>query len=335
MTKSERIIEVDNLSKTYNGTVKAVDRVSFYVNKGEIFGFLGPNGAGKTTTIKMLTTIIDPTGGNATVCGYSIKTEQAEVRASIGVAPQEYTSDEDLTGYDNILLMADLYGIPRKTSTGRIKELLDLVELGTVADRKVSTYSGGMRRRLELATSLVNYPPILFLDEPTLGLDVQTRTAIWAYIKKLKEKYGMTLFLTTHYMEEADSLCDRIAIIDHGHIIKIGSPNTLKTAIGGDVIQLEVSNDDAKLLTALKNIMGVKNVAIVGKEYRIKTKSAETLTPKLITALSSKGYHVIKLSMAKPSLDEVYLEYTGRSLRDEQSGFDRMAQSRMFGAARR
>jgi ABC-2 type transport system ATP-binding protein len=204
------IITVENLSKTF-GTLKAVDNVSFTVKEGEIFGFLGPNGAGKTTTINMLTTLLKPTSGKAVVCGFSIFKDANEVRRSVGVVPQEYTADEDMSGINNIILCADLYGMPRSDSKAHAKELLKLVELEDAANRKVSTYSGGMRRRLELACGLINYPKLLFLDEPTLGLDVQTRAAVWKYIKTLKEEYRMTLFLTTHYLEEADSLCERVA----------------------------------------------------------------------------------------------------------------------------
>ena len=216
---------MENLTKTFDGKVIAVDGVSFEVKQGEIFGFLGPNGAGKSTTINMLTTLLPPTSGKAEVCGFDIHKHPNEVRRSVGVVPQDYTADEDMTGYENILLCGDLYGLPRSDSKPHAVELLQLVELQDAAKRKVSTFSGGMRRRLELACGLINYPKLLFLDEPTLGLDVQTRTAVWKYIRQLKQDYNMTLFMTTHYLEEADGLCDRIAIIDHGHIIKIGTPD--------------------------------------------------------------------------------------------------------------
>jgi len=193
------IVKVEGLSKSF-GQLKAVDGVSFEVHEGEIFGFLGPNGAGKTTTINMLTTLLSSSGGSATIDGLDIHKHATEVRRTVGVVPQEYTADEDLTGLQNILLCADLYGIPRSNSKPHAMELLKLVELKDAADRKVSTYSGGMRRRLELACGLINYPKLLFLDEPTLGLDVQTRTAVWNYIRMLKEEYRMTLFLTTHYL---------------------------------------------------------------------------------------------------------------------------------------
>jgi ABC-2 type transport system ATP-binding protein len=249
------IIRVDKLSKTFNdGKIKAVDNVSFEVKEGEIFGFLGPNGAGKTTTINMLTTLLKPSSGNAEVCGYDIRKHSNEVRRAVGVVPQEYTADEEMTGYDNIILCADLYGMPRSDSKPHADELLGLVELHDAARRKVSTYSGGMRRRLELACGLINYPKLLFLDEPTLGLDVQTRAAVWKYIRMLKEQYRMTLFLTTHYMEEADTLCDRIAIIDHGHIVKTGSPEELKASVGGDVITVTVKEKEPDLSAEIAQI---------------------------------------------------------------------------------
>ncbi len=329
------IIRVKNLSKTFNSKTKAVDGISFSVKEGEIFGFLGPNGAGKTTTIKMLTTLIRPTSGDATILGHSIRHAAQKVRALVGVVPQEFTADEDLTGFDNALLVADLYGIPRKIAGSTIEKLMKLVELTDAMKRKVSTYSGGMRRRLELAIGLINHPKVLFLDEPTLGLDVQTRTAVWDYIKKLKNDYKMTLFMTTHYLEEADSLCDRIAIMDRGKIIKIDSPNRLKASVGGDIIQLSVSNEKSNLNELFKKIKGVKTVEKIGNVYRIKSKASELVAPKLIALVASKGYKVTKLSMTKPTLDEVYLEYTGRSLREEETSDETiMAQRRTIRLSR-
>jgi ABC-2 type transport system ATP-binding protein len=315
--KTSPIVKVENLSKIY-GALKAVDNISFEVYEGEIFGFLGPNGAGKTTTINMLTTLIKPTSGKAEVCGYDVFKHANEVRRSVGVVPQEYTADEDMTGINNILLCADLYGMPRSDSKVHAQELLELVELQDAAKRKVSTFSGGMRRRLELACGLINYPKLLFLDEPTLGLDVQTRTAVWKYIKKLKEDYHMTLFMTTHYLEEADSICDRVAIIDHGHIIKIGSPEALKESIGGDVIVVSVKESEQDISSDIAQIKLVKSVKKSDGTYRIKAELGEEASPQITDLIRSKGLHVTKVSLTKPTLDEVYLEFTGRSLREEE-----------------
>ncbi|HKW05782.1 MAG TPA: ATP-binding cassette domain-containing protein [Nitrososphaerales archaeon] len=322
------IVKVENLSKSF-GQLKAVDGVSFQVREGEIFGFLGPNGAGKSTTINILTTLLKPSGGNAEITGLDIHKHPNEVRRNVGVVPQEYTADEDLTGYQNILLCADLYGIPRNNSKPHGLELLKLVELEDAANRKVSTYSGGMRRRLELACGLINYPRLLFLDEPTLGLDVQTRAAVWKYIRMLKEEYHMTLFLTTHYLEEADSLCDRIAIIDHGHIVKIGTPAELKATVGGDVIVVGVAESEPDISADISKINLVKDVKKNGNEYRIKSEIGEEASIQIIDTVRSKGLHVTKISLTKPSLDEAYLELTGRSLREEETNRMQMMSQRI------
>jgi ABC-2 type transport system ATP-binding protein len=314
----EAIVKVEGLSKTF-GNLKAVDGVSFDVMEGEIFGFLGPNGAGKTTTISMLTTLLRASSGTAVVNGLDIHKHPNEVRRSVGIVPQEYTADEDLTGMQNIILCADLYGIPRSDSKPHALELLKLVELDDAADRKVSTYSGGMRRRLELASGLINYPKLLFLDEPTLGLDVQTRAAVWRYIRMLKEEYRMTLFLTTHYLEEADSLCDRIAIIDHGHIIRIGSPSELKASIGGDVIVVGVEESGPDISDEIKKIPLVKEVKKMDHEYRIKSEVGEESSIQIIDLVRSMGLHVTKISLTKPTLDEAYLEFTGHGIREEEA----------------
>ena len=302
--------------------MKAVDNISFSLPGGETFGFLGPNGAGKSTTIHMLTTVMKPTSGSAEICGYDIAKNPGAVRRSIGVVPQEYTADEDLTGYENIMLCADFYGIPRKISRQRTQELLSLVELHDAAKRKVETYSGGMRRRLELASGLVSRPKLLFLDEPTLGLDVQTRVAIWNYIRKLKAEYHMTIFMTTHYLEEADASCDKIAIIDHGQILTIGTPSELKAGLGGDVIQIGVKETESDLSSLISRIGYVKSVSRYGASYRVKTASGEEAAPAIMDLLRNRGYHVSRISLTKPSIDEVYLEYTGRSIREEGPGDD-------------
>jgi ABC-2 type transport system ATP-binding protein len=255
----------------------------------------------------------------AEVCGLDVHKHANEVRRSVGVVPQDYTADEDMTGFENILLCADLYGLPRSDSTRHAQELLQLVELQDAAKRKVSTFSGGMRRRLELACGLINYPRLLFLDEPTLGLDVQTRAAVWKYIRQLKKDYNMTLFLTTHYLEEADSLCDRIAIIDHGHIVKIGTPEELKATVGGDVIVVGVKESEPDLSADIAKIGLVTAVTKTGNDYRIKADAGEEASPAIIDLIRSKGMHVTKISLTRPTLDEAYLELTGRTLREEET----------------
>jgi ABC-2 type transport system ATP-binding protein len=218
-----------------------------------------------------------------------------------------------------VLLCADFYGIPRNVSKPRAWELLELVELSKDAKRKVSTYSGGMRRRLELASGLINRPKLLFLDEPTLGLDVQTRAAVWEYIRRLKVEFHMTLFMTTHYLDEADNLCDRIALIDHGKILKIGSPRELKESIGGDIIEVEVQDGSKDLSESIRGIDHVLDVRKTNSEYRIKTELGEETAPAVMEALRLGGAKVVRISIAKPSLDQVYLEYTGKSIREEHA----------------
>jgi len=328
---SENVIKVEGLTKVFNHELKAVDHVNFSVKQGEIFGFLGPNGAGKTTTINMLITILKPTEGKASLLGYDVLKQSNEVRSSIGVVPQEYTSDDDLTGLENLLLCADLYGIPRETSKKRAGELLQLVELTEFKDKKVQTFSGGMRRRLELACGLINRPKVLFLDEPTLGLDVQTRAATWNYIKTLKKEFGMTLFMTTHYLEEADSLCDRIAIIDHGKIVVVGTPTELKDGLGGDIITLSIEKD-IDITGLISKITHVKEVKKENGSYMIKSESGEITAPLIIEALRKENQVVTRLSLTKPTLNEVYLQYTGKSMRDvaDESRESSLAQRMMM-----
>jgi ABC-2 type transport system ATP-binding protein len=322
------IIKAEGLTKVFNHHLTAVDHINFGVNQGEIFGFLGPNGAGKTTTINMLITIMKPTEGKASVSGFDIEQQANGVRNVTGVVPQEYTADEDLTGLENVFLCADLYGIPRNIAKERAADLLKLVELTDFKDKKVQTYSGGMRRRLELACGLINRPKVLFLDEPTLGLDVQTRTATWNYIRTLKKEYGMTLFMTTHYLEEADALCDRVAIIDHGKIIVVGSPEDLKHSLGGDSITLAIK-ENADVSELIQKVEHVKEVRKENGAYRIKAELGEVTTPLIIETLRKNGYTVTKLSLTEPTLNEVYLEYTGKSMRDAEESREAIAAQRM------
>ncbi|MEM2282329.1 MAG: ATP-binding cassette domain-containing protein [Candidatus Hadarchaeales archaeon] len=332
--EAREIIKVENLTKVFNRSLVAVDHVSFSVYEGEIFGFLGPNGAGKTTTINMLTTVLRPTEGTALVLGYEVTTQPEEVRRNVGVVPQEYTADEDLTGWENLMLCADLYGVPRKLAAERAEELLRLVELKGSEHRKVETYSGGMRRRLEFACGLINRPKILFLDEPTLGLDVQTRVAIWDYIRRLRKDHGTTIFLTTHYLEEADALCDRIAIIDRGKIVAMGKPSELKEGLGGDIVTL-VLEGDADASALIREIEPVSEVWREDGTYWVKTKEGRVALPKIIEALGKRGFVVRKASLLEPSLNEVYMSYTGKSMRETEGGEEARRLRRVLRMARR
>ncbi len=316
MTSS--IIAAENLSKFYPPKTKAVDDVSFEVREGEVFGFLGPNGAGKTTTIKMLNTLASITSGRAYVAGHDVKRDPAAVRASIGVVPQELTADDELKGIENLALVARLHHVPRQEVPGRARELLQLFDLEDAAERRVRTYSGGMRRRLQMAMGLVHSPKILFLDEPTIGLDIQTRTRVWDYIKKLKES-GLTVFMTTHYLEEADSLCDRVAIIDHGVIKVSGSPAFLKQKIGGDVLVIAVS-EGADLTEFLRGIPEVSDVTREGRVYKMKLPRTEQALPMIIEGITRRGLKITQISFTKPTLDEVFLDVTGRTMREEEGG---------------
>ncbi|OPY33105.1 MAG: Trehalose/maltose import ATP-binding protein MalK [Methanomassiliicoccales archaeon PtaU1.Bin124] len=329
------IIEVKDLVKVYNGNIRAVDGITFDVAEGEVFGFLGPNGAGKTTTISVLTTLLQLTSGECTVCGYDVVKQPTDVRRSIGLVPQELTVDDDLTGRENMMLQATLYGVEPKVAKERIDELLALVKLEEAADRMVKTYSGGMRKRLELSEGLIHRPRVLFLDEPTLGLDIQTRTTMWQHIRDLKKSSNMTVFLTTHYLEEADSLCDRIGIIDMGKIMAMDTPATLKKSLGGDVISIKIPGE-VDYTDVIQSTSGVLSVKKEDSSYRVKVINGETATAPLLQEISKKGGAVTYVSLERPNMDQVFLEYTGRSLRDaEQSGgFDKLAASRQMRRSR-
>ncbi len=314
-----KIIEAENLTKVYGGKVKAVDHISFYVDEGEIFGFLGPNGAGKTTTIKMLNTLASITEGKATVDGKDVSKNPAAVRDVIGVVPQELTADDELRGIENLLLSARLHHVPRSEAHRRAKDLLKLVDLENSAERRVRTYSGGMRRRLQLAIGLIHTPKILFLDEPTLGLDIQTRTNMWEYLSRLNKEEGITIFMTTHYLEEADSLCKRIAIIDHGTIKLSGSPSALKERLGGDILTIELS-EGPDITDFLKAIPDVSDVSRKDQAYRIKLPKTERALPAIVDGVTRKGLQIKEISFTKPTLDQVFLEITGKSMRDKEGG---------------
>lgn len=315
------MIVVKDLVKTF-GKLVAVDKVSLEVGEGELFGFLGPNGAGKTTTINILTTIMKPTSGKAEVGGYDVVSQAEKVRRIVGLVPQDITVDDDLTGWENLMLQAGLYHIPRAEARVRCGDILELLGLTDAAGRKVETYSGGMRKRLELAAGLIHRPSVLFLDEPTLGLDVQTRTAIWEYIRKLREEYGMTIFLTTHYMEEADILCNRIAIIDHGKIKAVDTPSKLKARLGGNIIELEVADNGVDMLPILSRLGDVGKMIVKDGVVRVSVENGEESLPSILETLLKMNVKVNRVVMKKPTLDEVFLEYTGRTLRGEMGSWD-------------
>ena len=312
-------IETSGITKRFD-EVNAVNKISISVKPGELFGLLGPNGAGKTTLISMLSTMIEPSGGSALVWGYNVMKDADAVRQNIGVVFQDTTLDDRLTGRENLDLHGRLYGLDGKTRKERIKEVLSLVELTERADAIVKTYSGGMMRRLEIARGLMHHPHVLFLDEPTLGLDPQTRMHIWDYIKKLNKEEGVTILLTTHYMEEADRLCDRIAIIDNGEIVALDNPQNLKNSLGGDVITLGLENpgDVDKLCNSYQKD-GCANIITQNQnEVFITVNNGERQIPHILLLASQAGIPIISVSLRKPTLDDVFIHYTGRAIRDKE-----------------
>ncbi|WP_342679774.1 ATP-binding cassette domain-containing protein [Methanofollis sp. UBA420] len=308
-------IRVEGLTKVF-GSLVAVDHISFEVTDGEIFGLLGPNGAGKTTTISMLTTLLTPTEGTAEVAGADIVRSRDRVREQIGVVFQEPALDTNLTGRENLDFHARMYGIGRAEREERIRAVLDLVELSDRADALVAEYSGGMKRRLEIARGLIQHPRVLFLDEPTLGLDAQTRRHIWEYIRALNHERGVTVILTTHYMEEADHLCDRVAIIDRGRIAVLDTPEKLKEALGGDAIGLSIEGDAEPLLRSLAGLPWVNQTGVTGGAITLTVKQGERHIPALIAAAEAAGVVVTAVNLRKPSLEDVFIQVTGRSIRE-------------------
>ncbi|RJQ47755.1 MAG: ATP-binding cassette domain-containing protein [Gaiellales bacterium] len=314
------VIEVEGLTRRF-GELTAVDDVSFSVGRREIFGFLGPNGAGKTTTINMLCTLLRPTSGRATLNGHDVATEQDEVRQSIGIVFQDPTLDERLTARENLQFHAMLYNVPPGERRERARSVLDMVELTARADDRVETYSGGMRRRLEIARGLMHYPRVLFLDEPTLGLDPQTRRNIWEHVGELREQYDITIFMTTHYMDEAEN-CDRIAIIDNGRIAALDTPGNLKHEVGGDIITLRVE-DAGAVARELGEKFGLdaevapppwRTGGPAGERLRLEVPSGRTFLPRLLKGLDAE---ILSVTVREPTLDDVFLKLTGRQIREE------------------
>ncbi|MBI4823655.1 MAG: ABC transporter ATP-binding protein [Nitrospirae bacterium] len=305
------IISVERLTKKF-GNITAVNDISFDVEEGTIFGFLGPNGAGKTTTINVLCTLLSPTLGRASINGHDCMKEPAEVRKSIGIVFQDTTLDKDLTAYENLSFHAYLYDVKKTEIKGRVYDALSFVGLYDRKDDLVKKYSGGMKRRLEVARSLIHKPKVLFLDEPTLGLDPQSRANLWEYIVELPMKHNVTVFMTTHYMEEAE-VCRRIAIIDNGKIIASGSPDELKKMVSGDVIYLRTT-DNEKAKEEIKRLFDL-DAAIKGGELYITTLRGDSCIPELIRGLSDM---VISVRLERPTLNDVFLKLTGRAIREEE-----------------
>ncbi len=309
------VIETHQLTKTY-GSLKAVDKLDITVESGEIFGLLGPNGAGKTTTISMLCTILKPTSGSATVNDFDIVKEANKVRKSIGIVFQEPSIDDRLTGRENLYMHANLYGVPASVQKDRINRILKLVELEDRADDLLRTYSGGMRRRLEIGRGLIHYPKVLFLDEPTVGLDPQTRDHIWKYIRQLKEAEDITVVLTTHYMDEADRLSDRIAIMDHGKIVILDSPPKLKETLEGDVVAVKSNNIDALSKLVTKNL-GLEKQQIVDGALEITVRNGKSVMPRIMELATQNNIYVESIVLREPNLEDVFLHYTGRTIRED------------------
>ena len=333
MADNEIMVEVEDLVKVYPGGTRAVSGIDFTVDQGEFFGFLGPNGAGKTTTMKILSTLLRKTSGRVTVAGYDVDKDPKAVRRNIGFAMQEVGLDDQATGKDFLVLQGVLYGLPRQEARRRADEMLELVGLTSVAKRRVGTYSGGMRRRIDLLAALMHDPALLFLDEPTVGLDPQSRLAVWEHLIQL-DKGGVTILLTTQMMEEADRLCQSISIIDRGQIVAKGSPQALKAEVGGDVVHVafDSSGEDSNGVLTEKAVELVQRRGYVDKVNTMNTgivitvRDGSAAVPDLVRVLQENLIPVSNLSVASPTLDDVFLKYTGRTIRSEEASGDEMGQ---------
>ncbi len=310
-------IKINKLTKKF-GDFTAVNNISFHVKKGEIFGFLGPNGAGKTTTLSILSTLLSPTSGEAIVNGFNVTQEMDNVRNSIGMVFQDMTLDDELTAYENLEMHGRLYGVEKEERKKKSIELLKLVDLEDRKDSVVKTFSGGMKRRLEIARGLLHEPKILFLDEPTLGLDPQTRNKLWTYIQKLNKDTGLTIILTTHYMDEADKLSDRIAIIDKGTIIALDTPENLKKELGGDIVTIE-TEDSEKFEELLKKQAWCKSVKSHNHSVTINVKDAGKTISEIIKLADKNDITIGSANIHKPSLEDVFLYFTGKTIREQEA----------------
>jgi len=311
-------IEVNQLVRKF-GDFTAVKGVTFEVEQGQVFGFLGPNGAGKSTTINMLCTLLRPTRGHATVNGYDIVTQPDAVRQSIGLIFQDPSLDDRLTGRENLRFHAMLYNVPGNVFEGRSVELLEMVDLTDKADQVVRSYSGGMKRRLEIARGLLHRPQVLFLDEPTIGLDPQTRRHIWEYLFKLREQEGITMFMTTHYLDEAEN-CDRVAIIDHGEIVALDTPDALKAQVGGDVVAVRTS-DNPRAAEKLKTAYGIEPRMGPDGQLIVEITKGDQFIPQMMTTFADTGSPVAvqSVNLRRPTLEDVFIKLTGRAIRDEEA----------------
>jgi ABC-2 type transport system ATP-binding protein len=317
------VVSARGLQKRY-GDLEAVAGIDLDVERGETFGFLGPNGAGKTTTINMLCTLVTPTGGSATVAGFDVVRERDDVRRSIGLVFQDTTLDTYLTAERNLRFHAELYGVPREQIDPRLREVMEIVGLWDRRDSKVLEYSGGMMRRLEIARGLLHYPRVLFLDEPTIGLDPQTRSHIWTYIGELKEREDITIFLTTHYMDEAEN-CDRIAIVDNGRIVALDTPGALKASIGEDRVMIQTSDDDAAI-ARIRDRFGLE-AAVHEGHVTFSVPAGEEFVPRLFAELELP---ILAVRVSRPTLDDVFMSYTGRTIRDAEAANPLRAMAKMW-----
>ncbi len=319
--EEQAVIATRELRRTFKsrrGAVEAVAGVTMEVRSGEIFGFLGPNGAGKTTTLRMLATLLPPTSGEARVAGCDLRRDPGGVRERIGYVGQMGGSDPEITGRHELEFEARLYGLGVREAAWRSAELVEALELEACADRKVKTYSGGQRRRLDMGLGLVHRPQLLFLDEPTTGLDPQSRARMWVEVRKLRDS-GTTVFLTTHYLGEADALCDRLAIIDHGQIVVEGTPDQLKRAVAGDVVTVGVAGAGQAVMDLVSRQPFVREATLDGDVVRLYVERGETAAPDLLRLLDAAGLELTTLAMSRPSLDDVFLRQTGRSLRESEA----------------
>lgn len=315
--KDDSAISLRGLTKRF-GDLVAVDSVDLEIAKGELFGLLGPNGAGKTTLIKMLTTMLRPTEGEARVWGYNVANERNEVRSSIGVVFQDPSIDDMLTGRENLDFHGRMYGMDGSLRKKRINEVLELVDLTDKADIKMEDYSGGMQRRLEIARGLMHHPKVLFLDEPTLGLDAQTRRYIWKYVEEMNATEGVTIVLTTHYMEEADYLCDRVAIVDNGRIVALDTSKNLKDLIGADTITLEVQSGGDALLQSLKSVDWIKSTGTSNGTIELRVDHAQARIPEVMIEAYKNKALIKSVGLHEPTLEDVFLKFTGKKIREAE-----------------